>query len=163
MGNPYIYHFNQGETELKQFLMARACDVEDVSNNPQYWHKDIDLIVTNPKANSTFTVEVKWDKRMNETGNLYIEMLNPRSQKGYGWFHFCEADYLAYGDAVKHLFYIFDWNDLREYVREHRNELIWRRTYDDSQGILLPLDEILNRAVTIISTAKEENKNGITC
>ena len=73
--------------------------IEDVSGNPDYWHKDIDFIATSPKSGLTKTFEVKWDSRINNTGNLYLELTNVHSKGGRGWFNFCEADYLAYGDS----------------------------------------------------------------
>lgn len=74
-------------------------EVNDVSNNPDYWYKDIDFIVTSPTSGLTKAFECKWDSRINQTGNLYLELTNVHSKGGRGWFDFCEADYLAYGDA----------------------------------------------------------------
>lgn len=45
-----------GEYELKKYLRANGKKVVDVSEEPEYWEKDIDLIV-----NGETTIEVKWD------------------------------------------------------------------------------------------------------
>ncbi len=71
-----------------------------MSGNPDYWYKDIDCFCTSPRTGATKSFEVKWDSRINTTGNLYLELTNVHSKGGRGWFSFCEADYLAYGDAA---------------------------------------------------------------
>lgn len=64
----------------------RNYSVVDVSDNPDYWYKDIDFIITSPTSGETKTFEVKWDSRINRTGNLYIELTNIHSKGGKGWF-----------------------------------------------------------------------------
>lgn len=64
----------------------RNYNVVDVSDNPDYWYKDIDFIITSPTSGDTKTFEVKWDSRINRTGNLYIELSNIHSKEGKGWF-----------------------------------------------------------------------------
>ena len=89
-------------------MESRGYTVEDVSNNPQYWYKDIDFIVTSSTSGETKTFEVKWDTKVNTTGNLFLEYESLYSKGGKGWFEFCEADFLAYGDAITKVFYIID-------------------------------------------------------
>ena len=91
--------------------------VEDVSSNSDYWDKDIDVIVTSSTTGLTKTFEVKWDSRINKTGNLYLELVNMHSKGTKGWFNFCQADYLAYGDAVTQIFYVISLEELREKVK----------------------------------------------
>ena len=62
-----IYPRRAGEWEAKKYLRANGADVEDVSNNPAYWKKDIDLIADG------VSIEVKWDGAMATTGNIFIE------------------------------------------------------------------------------------------
>ena len=81
-------------------MESRNYLVEDVSSNSDFWHKDIDFIITSPTTGAVKSFEVKWDSRINSTGNLYLELSNINSKGGKGWFTFCEADYLVYGDAV---------------------------------------------------------------
>lgn len=107
----------QGEQLFKQIMLGRNYKVEDVSNNPDYWYKDIDFILTSPTSGLTKTFEVKWDTRINRTGNLYLELTNIHSKGGKGWFEFCEADYLVYGDAAARIFYVIPLLELRERVK----------------------------------------------
>ena len=108
----------QGERLFKEVMEARGYDVQDVSGNPDYWYRDIDFIITSPTTGETKTFECKWDTRINRTGNLFLERANAHSKGGRGWFEFCEADYLAYGDAVSGQFYMIPLLDLRIRVKQ---------------------------------------------
>lgn len=134
----------QGERLFKETMQARGYEVQDVSGNPDYWYKDIDFIITSPTSGETKTFEVKWDTRINRTGNLYLERTSTFTKqegiKGLGWFEWCEADYLAYGDAVSGQFYIIPMKELRE----RADNLPYRsaRCGDDSTGQLVSLSDI---------------------
>jgi hypothetical protein len=130
----------EGESTFAKMLKEQGVNVTDVSGNCNYWHKDIDFIIDNGKEERT--VEVKNDTRIYKTGNMYIETANPRSQGGKGWFLFCQADYLAYGDAINHRFYFIRLKDLREYVAEHYMFLREASTYDGSRGFLIALEDV---------------------
>jgi hypothetical protein len=67
-------------------MESRNYRVIDVSNNPDYWSKDIDFIVTSPTSGETKTFEVKWDSRINSTANLNLELSNIHSNGGKGWY-----------------------------------------------------------------------------
>jgi hypothetical protein len=98
-------------------MQNRSYTVEDVTDNPSYWSKDIDFIVTSPTSGLTKTFEVKWDERINETNNLYLEVASAFGEGGFGWFEYCKADYLAYGDAITNTFYIIPLPELREKLK----------------------------------------------
>ena len=106
-------NYKQGEALFKERMLALGYGLEDVSGNPDYWQRDIDFIATSPHTGLTKTFEVKWDSRINSTGNLYLELTNVNSKGGRGWFEFCEADYLAYADARAMVFYIIPLAELR--------------------------------------------------
>lgn len=107
-----------GEQLFKEVMEARGYEVQDVSNNSAYWHRDIDFVITSPTTGEVKTFEVKWDTRINRTGNLFLERANAHSDDGRGWYEFCEADYLAYGDAVSGQFYMIPLLDLRIRVKQ---------------------------------------------
>lgn len=121
-------------------MQSRNYGVEDVSGNSDYWYKDIDFIVTSPTTGLVKTFEVKWDSRINQTGNLYLETASAHSKGGKGWFNFCEADFLAYGDAVAGIFYIIPFAALKEKVAG----LVCRSAScgNDSIGLLVSLEQI---------------------
>ena len=130
----------EGERLFKEVMEARNYDVQDVSNNPDYWHRDIDFIITSPTTGDTKTFEVKWDSRINKTGNLYLERASIHSKGGLGWFEFCEADYLAYGDAVSGQFYMIPLLDLK--IRVKQLPFREARCGNESMGQLVSLDDI---------------------
>ena len=131
----------QGELLFKERMSSLNYSIEDVSGNPNYWDKDIDFIATSPKSGLTKTFEVKWDSRINNTGNLYLELTNVHSKGGRGWFNFCEADYLAYGDSQAKCFYIIPLSDLKERVNKSLNSR-YAQCGSDSTGLLVSLSAI---------------------
>lgn len=128
-----------GEQLFAQIMTERAYIVEDVSGNPDYWGRDIDFLITSPSG-ATKSFEVKWDERIHKTGNLFLETENPRSKGGKGWFQFCQADYLVYGDAVNRCFYVIPLLELKEKIKDLPYK--WANTYDGSVGRLISLYDI---------------------
>lgn len=110
----------QGELLFKNIMEERGYEVQDVSGNPEYWDLDIDFVITSATSGETKTFEVKWDSRINTTGNLYLETANIHSKQWNreGWWQHCQADYLAYGDAAAETFYIIPMAELRERVKK---------------------------------------------
>lgn len=131
----------QGELLFQQIMESRNYTVANVSNDERYWDKDIDFIVTSSASGLTKSFEVKWDSRINKTGNLYLEIANINSKGGKGWFEFCQADYLAYGDATNGTFYIIPLLELRERVKKLQPRQI--NCGFDSVGYLVPLTDII--------------------
>lgn len=150
---------NEGEQQLKDWFRAKGHYVIDVSDNPNFWDKDIDLLVTHKDViEEPTTIEVKWDSKIARTGNLFIEHHQVKVDTwGYeqeeedGWFHFCKAGLLFYGDAVQKVYYVFKFKELKQYVYENRKK--WRQaTAKDyyfwgdlrkvSLGWLVPLEEL---------------------
>lgn len=46
---------------------------------------------------------------MNTTHNIFIETCSNIDSNKEGWYLFCKANYLYYGDAYNKVFYIFDF------------------------------------------------------
>ena len=132
----------QGERIFQEIMEGRGYEVVDVSNNPDYWNKDVDFIITSPTTGLTKTFEVKFDSRINRTGNLYLELTNIHSKQwNYdGWWPHCQADSLVYGDAVSSIFYVIPLLELRERI-EKLNCRCANCGYD-STGLLVPLGAI---------------------
>lgn len=136
-----------GEMLFKQKMLDCGYKVEDVSNNSDYWSKDIDFIITSPTTGAVKTFEVKWDSRINKTGNLYLELSNVHSKGGKGWFNFCQADFLAYGDAQAKIFYVIDMQKLRDKAAKLPSRMTSCGT--DSIGQLVNLRDIQDIITTI--------------
>ena len=139
MTNELIEPVNAGEYEVKKFLRGRGIKVEDVSDNPVYWAKDIDLIATNPSTGRSAAIEIKLDGRISDTGNFFIEFENPRSKNSKGWFHFSEADFLYYIDSNSLSTYIIKFDELRHFITTHKRDLAIKSTFDGSIGYIVPL------------------------
>ena len=136
-----------GENLFQEIMKGRGYEVQNVSGDPQYWYKDIDFIVTSSTSGLTKTFEVKWDSCINRTGNLYLELTNIHSKEGKGWFEFCQADYLAYGDARTQTFYIIPLLELREKVKMLPARSA--RCGYDSTGLLVSLKDIADITQTL--------------
>ena len=130
----------QGELLFKQIMAAGGYTVEDVTGNSEYWYKDIDFIITSPTTGLTKSFEVKWDSKINRTGNLYLEITSAHSKGGKGWYQFCQADYLVYGDAVAKVFYVIPFGELKERVKQL--PVRWAQCGQDSTGYLVSLEQI---------------------
>lgn len=94
--------------------------MEDTTLNPDFWSKDIDFIAR--KGNEEITVEVKWDSLISSSGNMFIETITDIDKGKKGWFEFCQAEYLYYGDSNNELFYVFKMDDLRQFMRDNKTE-----------------------------------------
>lgn len=129
-----------GELLFKQIMIDKGYTVNDVTNTPDYWKQDIDFICLSPTTGLVKSFEVKWDDCIANTNNLFLEIYNPRSQNGLGWFEFCKADYLAYGDSKNKVFYIIPMPELRQRVASVPFGIA--KTADDVEGILVPIGQI---------------------
>lgn len=138
-----------GEQLFAQYMCAQGYIVNDVSKDQSYFDKDIDFFCANPSTGNTKSFEVKWDERIGQTNNLFLEMRNPRSKQwnGQGWWLHCQADFLVYGDAQNRIFYIFPLLELRQRVKNL--SLRYKTTNDYSEGYLLPLDKVRDLAVEV--------------
>ena len=127
----------KGEQLINSLLTKSGYVVTDVSSDPDYWHKDIDFIATNPQSGRTAAIEVKYDSRIGTTGNFFIEIYNPRSQGRKGWYYFTEADLIYYIDQQNLILYIFKFTDLKQYI--DNNYLRTRETSDGARGYLISI------------------------
>ena len=126
-----------GEQLFKQLMEKRGNKVEDLTADREFQIVDIDFRITSPSGITKF-FEVKYDSKINSTGNLFIEFFNAHNYAGLGWYEFCKADYIAYGDAHTDTFYCFLLENLRQLINSHRFNVA---TTDNEKiaGYLIPL------------------------
>lgn len=129
----------QGERLFAQLMQEKGYSVQDVSANPDYFYKG-DLIITSPTSGLTKIFEVKFDTKISKTGNLYLEFVNKNSDGCRGWYEFCEADYLAYGNAANNNFYVIPMQKLKERVKQLPQRVAF--CGDDSAGYLVHIRQI---------------------
>lgn len=138
----------QGELIFSRRMQEAGYIVNDVSGNRDYWEKDIDFFCTNPATGAARSFEVKWDTRIHQTGNLYLELTNVHSKGGRGWFTFTQADFLAYGDAASKVFYIIPMEKLRERAQKLSQRMTNCGT--DSIGQLVNIRDISDIVLSTI-------------
>lgn len=126
-----------GEQLFKQLMEQRGHNVEDFTAQKAYQIQDIDFRITSP-AGKVATFEVKYDSKIHSTGNLFVEYFSAHNYGGLGWYEFCKADYIAYGDAHTDTFYCFLLEDLRQLINSHKFNVA---TADNEKvaGYLVPL------------------------
>lgn len=136
-----------GEQIFSKRMRDMGYSVQDVSNNPEYWYRDIDFLIESPFTGAVKSFECKWDSRINKTGNLYLELESINSKDGIGWFEFCEADYVAYGDAASRTFYIIPLLELKERIKQLPQRIA--HCGYESTGLLISLNDIKDIYKTI--------------
>ena len=136
-----------GEQIFSKRMRDMGYTVQDVSNNPDYWYRDIDFLIESPFTGAVKSFEVKYDSRINKTGNLYLELESINSKGGKGWFEFCEADYVAYGDAASRTFYIIPLLELKERIKKLPQRIA--HCGYESTGLLISLNDIKDIYKTI--------------
>ena len=73
-----------GEAAFTKYLRNNGYKYEDVSGNPEYWHRDIDFTLESQiEEGKEITVEVKSDSLLSKTDNFSIEFEN--SHPNGGW------------------------------------------------------------------------------
>ena len=134
-----------GEQLFKQLMEKRGHKVEDLTAEKEFQILDIDFRITSPSGITKF-FEVKYDSKINTTGNLFIEFFNAHNYGGLGWYEFCKADFISYGDAHTNTFYCFLLEDLRQLISVHKFNVA---TADNEKiaGYLVPLRLIENKEV----------------
>lgn len=100
----------KGELAVKKLLEDRGWLVYDVSDNPSYQERDIDLVIEG--AGDIRTVEVKTDNKYNSTGNICFELVSNLNTGRKGWYYTCDADLLIVYTTTK--FIIIDMKQLKE-------------------------------------------------
>lgn len=123
-----------GELLVLNHLQKQGAQVEDVTNNPAYFEKDIDFITND------FSLDVKYDTCFTYTGNLFIEYeLAYESGSKPGWIKYCEADFIYYVDAATHTCLIFKTEEMREYVKNNKCKIVvCRDGFKDARGYAVP-------------------------
>lgn len=140
-----------GEYQVKDYFRKRNYKVVDVTDKPEYWKQDIDILVTNSKG-IIKSFEIKFDGVISTTGNLYLETSCDIDKHKQGWFNYTKADYIVYGDKVNRIYYVIPTDKLRKYVERNKENLRERAANDYckgevvkvSLGYLLPVQDLID-------------------
>lgn len=75
---------NVGEIRAFDYLSNSGWEVSDLTQCENYFDKDIDFLIT--AGQEQHTIEVKWDSKIAETGNMFIETITDLDKSKAGWF-----------------------------------------------------------------------------
>jgi hypothetical protein len=126
-------------------LRSVGLQVIDTSKNKEYQKYDIDaeIIINNKK----YFMEIKADKRINSTKNIFVEdMMERQEGNKKGWLHYCRSDLLCYVDDINRIAYIVNWPRLKKFCTEQSVESkYYRRFWNKTDncygaGYLIPLE-----------------------
>lgn len=133
----------EGEAAASSFLSAMGYSVEDVSDNPDYFKSDIDLIAA--KGDEVMTIEVKSDYRISQTGNLCVEIWNDITRNSKGWLFYTQATNIFFVDVRQAVIHAVRTEELRQLYRKNhfshydRDQLENDEYYKRAQLCLIPL------------------------
>lgn len=139
---------NIGEKKAYDYLISSGWEVQDLTQCEAFFSKDIDFLII--RGQEQHYIEVKWDNWIHQTGNMFIETTTDLDFNKDGWFKFCRAEFIFYGDARNELFYVYRLDDLKAYIQEVYNSLQARKAPDYnrrgqlrkvSQGLLVSIDD----------------------
>lgn len=108
--NELLEEGRKGELAVKKLLEDRGWRVYDVTDNPSYQERDIDLLILS--GDTIKSVEVKTDNKHNSTGNICFELVSNLNTGRKGWYYTCDADFLIVYTTTK--FIIIDMKQLKE-------------------------------------------------
>lgn len=147
----------QGEEIIERYLLSidNILEVKCVTDDRNYWDKDIDFIVT-MKDGRKFTIEVKTDRY--KTNNIYYETKSCIENNTLGCFEKTKADFIFYYFINKDILYIFKTKTFRAWVNKEidfyntqpansslKKSFVYNKTRDlkseyTSEGYIIPID-----------------------
>ncbi len=128
-------HYN--ELKVALFFMLRGFHVNIGFRRGRY---DLDVIDT--ERENRFSVEVKWDQRAAQTGNLYFECRNTRQNQPSGLFS-SDAEYWCHVLGEGERAFFCSTPKLRSEVERLRTRTVRTGGLDsNSEGHLVPLQSL---------------------
>ena len=138
-----------GEYIIYNYLSNHSSTINliDVSKDKWFQQFDIDFLqVTNDGINK---IEVKTDKIADRTGNMVYEVYSDKRFYTLGCFEKTEADYIFYYLININILYIFDTQELREWVLEHQHNLKLVDMGDFALGYIIRLNDLKDISIKI--------------
>ena len=138
-----------GEYIIYNYLSNHSSTINlvDVSKDKWFQQFDIDFIqVTNDGINK---IEVKTDRIADRTGNMVYEIYSDKRFYTLGCFEKTEADYIFYYLINTNILYIFDTQELREWVLEHQHNLKLVDMGDFALGYIIRLNDLKDISIKI--------------
>lgn len=118
----------------------------DVRQQANWQEKDVDYLLA--LAADVISLEVKTDRRMGETGNIYVELVSNVGTGRKGWFYYCQAEQIAFYDTENEELHIVSYSDLQQTMKTAYAREITITAYEGNgytkqrKGALLPIREL---------------------
>jgi len=117
------------EVLATKLLTDRGWQVQDMHDNPEYYHKG-DLLIS--KNNKTYNLDVKNDYQIGLYGNFCFEVgINRNNGKGEvdGWGKKASYDFLAFNNSKDNIMYILDYKMFKDNIDKlyHKETNFWNK------------------------------------
>ena len=120
----------KGETLVSSFLISIGYQVEDVSHDPEFQKRDIDLIA-GKEVGERMTIEVKSDSMVSRTGNICIETIGNIGKNKKGWLYYCQASHLFIVDVVNNIIYCVRFKEFFDMYQANKKRYRHIRNYEE--------------------------------
>ena len=134
-----------GEELAYNYLIARGWEVEDVSNNKDYFGLDIDFLAA--RNGISTSLDVKTEEKMSRTGNMFIEdmITYQDGTPAKGWLYYSKAEYIWHINPQNGVAFAYKLEEMREYLKKApRNWGYCRDKYKTVDGRLVKPEEYKN-------------------
>ena len=107
-----------GEELAYNYLITRGWEVEDVSNNEEYFSLDIDFLAA--KDGNSVSLDVKTEEAMSRTGNMFIEdaITYQDGRMAKGWLYYSKAEYIWHVNPKNGVAFVYRLEDMQDYLRK---------------------------------------------
>ena len=144
---------DEGEKLVLNWLREKegVTNIRDVSKDPQYQKKDIDILFT--ENGSEKQIDVKCDTMVDKTGNVFMEIISNNKKYTPGNFIYSEAQYFYYVFSETKRLLVLPLKETRDYVFKHSESFKIGRCNNygyngevlyTSLGRLVPYNKILS-------------------
>lgn len=132
----------RGEKIFSRYLDMLGLEYKDVSDVTSYQKQDIDFVVMS-KTGKEWTVEVKNDTRIAQTGNIFFETISNVHYSSNGCFNKTTADAMVIVSESEKKLYIMTTKSLKTFVEDNKDHLKFRTTPgSNSAGFLVPVSAL---------------------
>lgn len=166
MDEPELYEFDksritgdEGEREVARAMSARGYIVTPTIGDLQW--QGVDFIITSTSG-IEYSVEVKSDDRMHETGNVFMETMSNKETGRKGCIPKTKAQYLVYVDMHTRIQYWSKAVDVKNKIKSWSQRYKTKTTrtkrgiaFFTTEGIIVPFSEY------VLTVDFEQYHNGL--
>lgn len=144
----------EAEVIAKRIILQQDefCGIYDTSDVKKYQEQDIDFIAYKIWTGEAVSFEIKNDDRINETNNIFAEIDRIYSDHtSDGWLKCSKAQWFFYRDSVKQVSYLFELDNLKEFIKNNKTKVVTVPDYNkgrkikDVKGHLVNINKFANQ------------------